>query len=248
MAIAGALEAIEGDHLRFLYKGKPRTLPLKQVEGFVLAARPDPKPAEGPTPTFTLPDGVLSASWKDIDTANWKVQTLWGQDLSLPAAEVQAVHVLGGQVTFLSDLQPSRVEETPFFGRKLGWKRDTNLLGEPLRVDGRVYEKGLAVHSQCALTYDLDRRFGTFRALLGFDDASRGKGRVACRVLADGKEIYSNPDLRADAPPVPLNLPVNGAERLSLIVDYGPDQDTGDRVIWAGARLDRRPPPATAAR
>ena len=72
---------------------------------------------------------------------------------------------------------------------------------------------------------------------MGFDDASRGKGRVDCRVFADGKEVYANPDLRADAPPVKLSLPVSGTEILRLHVDYGRGQDTGDRVIWANARL-----------
>ena len=247
VAIPGALEAIEGSTLRFAYKGSSRTLPLKQVEGIVMAARAEPKGADEVASTFSLPGAVISGRWKEIDTATWKVETPWGQGLSLPAAEVQGVRFRGGEVAYLSDLSPSRVEETPFFGRKLPWRRDVNLLGEPLRVDGRAYEKGVAVHSRSVLTYDLDRKYGTFEALVGFDDAARGKGRVACKVLADGKELYANPDLRADAPPVTLSLPVAGAERLSLVVDFGQDQDTGDRVIWAGARLVRRPPPAAAA-
>ncbi len=56
------------------------------------------------------------------------------------------------------------------------------------------------------------------------------------------KELYANPDLRADAPPVALDLPVAGARQLRLVVDFGQGQDTGDRVIWANARLYRRPP------
>ena len=82
--------------------------------------------------------------------------------------------------------------------------------------------------------------YSRFEALLGFDDYSRGKGRVDCRVFADGKEIYANPDLRADAPPVKLALPVAGAQQLRLHVDFGRGQDTGDRVIWANARLYRQ--------
>ncbi len=81
--------------------------------------------------------------------------------------------------------------------------------------------------------------------MVGFDDAAKKKGRVDCRVFADGKELYANPDLRGDAPPVRLTLPVAGAEQLRLVVDFGPDEDTGDRVIWADARLYRRPPPAS---
>ena len=146
----------------------------------------------------------------------------------------------GGKVTFLSDLTPLKVEETPYFGHRFPWRRDVNLLGEPLKIDGQGFDRGLAVHSRCVLTYDLGRKYSRFEALLGFDELARGKGRVDCRVFADGKEIYANPDLRADAPPVKLALPVAGAEELRLLVDYGRGQDTGDRVIWANARLYRQ--------
>ena len=97
----------------------------------------------------------------------------------------------------------------------------------------------MAVHSRCVLTYDLNGRYSTFEALVGFDDAVKGTGRVDCRVFADGKELYANPDLRASGPPVPLKLPVTGADQLRLVVDFGRGQDTGDRVIWANARLYR---------
>ena len=59
--------------------------------------------------------------------------------------------------------------------------------------------------------------------------------------------MYANPDLRADAPPVKLSLAVAGAEQLQLVVDFGPDEDTGDRVIWANARLYKAPPAADRA-
>ena len=76
---------------------------------------------------------------------------------------------------------------------------------------------------------------------MGFDDSAKKVGRVDCRVFADDKELYANPDLRADGPPIKLALPVASAKRLRLVVDYGANQDTGDRVIWANARICRKP-------
>ncbi len=206
-----------------------------------MASRPDPDQPDHPRATFDLPGGVsVTGKWKELEAAKWKVETPWGQDVNLPAPDVQAVKFRGGRVTYLSDLEPSKVEESPFFGRMFPYKRDVSLLGEPLKVDGKSFDRGLAVHSRSSLTYDLNRRYATFEALLGFDEASKGKGRVDCRVFADGKEIYANPDLRADSPPVPLKLAVEGAEQLRLLVDFGKGQDTGDRVIWANARLTRK--------
>ena len=148
-------------------------------------------------------------------------------------------------MTYLSDLAPGRVEETSFFTRKSPWRKDVSLSGAPLKMDGRTYQHGLAVHARTALTYDLEKRYTTFETTVGFDESVKGTGRVDCRVFADDKEIYANPDLRANGPPVTSNLPVAGVERLKLVVDFGRDQDTGDRVIWANARVFRRPPPAS---
>jgi hypothetical protein len=167
--------------------------------------------------------------------------------MKLPATEVTDVRFRGGRMTYLSDLKPSKVEEVPYFGRKLPWRRDVNLLGEPLKMEGHTYARGVAVHSRSALTYDLNGRYATFEALVGFDESSRGQGRVDCRVFADDREIYANPDLRATDPLAKLSLSVAGADQLRLLVDYGRGQDTGDRVIWANARLYRPEPKPTVA-
>jgi hypothetical protein len=243
VAIAGVVEGAKANKLTFLYQGKGRTLPLKGVEGLILASRPGPKPPKEVRPTFSMAGGiVVSGRWAAIEAAAWQVETPWGQMLKLPAAEVRHVRFRGGQMTYLSDLEPSQVDETPYFGRRLPFRKDVNLVGATMRLQGQVIERGLAVHSRSALTYDLNRDYATFEADVGFDDAVGQKGRVDCRVFADGKELYANPDLRADAPPVHLSLPVAGAEQLKLVIDFGPDEDTGDRVIWANARVYRRVP------
>ena len=196
---------------------------------------------------FTLSGGlVLSGRWVKIDGDKWQVETPWGQVVKLPSAEIHSARFRGGQMAYLSDLQPTKVEETPYFGRRSPYRRDVALDGSPLKLGDQPIEKGLAVHSRSALTYDLDRRYTTFEALVGFDASGGKKGRVECRVFADGKELYANPDLRADAPPVHLSLPVAGADQLRLVVDFGPDDDTGDRVIWGNARLYRRAEGAVA--
>ena len=248
VAISGIAEGTDGDRLRFHFQEKTRSLPLKQVEGLILAARPDPEQAQGVRSTFSLSGGlVISGLWKDLDTETWKVETPWGQELKLPAPEVRSVRFRGGEMTYLSDLEPSKVEQTPFFGRLNPWRKDVNLAGGPLKMDGRTYEHGIAVHSRTALTYDLDGQYSTFEATVGFDEAAKKAGRVDCRVFADDKEIYANPDLRADGKPVKLALPVTKARKLKLLVDFGANQDTGDRVIWANARLFRSPPASTAS-
>ena len=243
VAITGVVESIEANKLGFQYGGKTRTLPLKGVEGMILAARPALPPPTEVRPTFDLAGGiVISGRWATIEPAIWQVEAPWGQTIKLPATDVRSVRVRGGGMTYLSDLEPSQVEEIPYFGRRTPYRKDVSLIGAPLRLDGQAIDKGLAVHSRTSLTYDLNHRFATFEALVGFDESGGKKGRVDCRVFADGKEIYANPDLHADAPATRLSLPVAGAEQLRLVIDFGADENTGDRVIWGNARLYRQPP------
>ena len=50
-----------GDRLRFRYQDKSRTLPLEQVEGLVMAARPGARaPPDDRSPDFSLPAAVVS--------------------------------------------------------------------------------------------------------------------------------------------------------------------------------------------
>ena len=81
--------------------------------------------------------------------------------------------------------------------------------------------------------------FSTFRALLGFDEEAGDRGRVVCRVLVDDKELFVKPDFRSGEKAMPIEVLVKGAKQLRLEVDFGEDEDVGDRVIWANARLYR---------
>jgi hypothetical protein len=120
--------------------------------------------------------------------------------------------------------------------------RDKSWNNRPLKIDGKTYGRGLAVHSRCILTYDLGGEFATFKALLGFDEDAGDRGRVVCRVSVDDKELFVKPDFRAGEKPVAVEVAVKGAKQMRLEVDFGEDEDIGDRVIWANARLYREVP------
>ena len=121
----------------------------------------------------------------------------------------------------------------------VAWVADKSWNNRPLRLDDKIYNRGLAVHSRCVLTYDLNGEYQTFRAILGFDEEAGDRGRVVCRVLVDNQEQFAKPDFRAGEKSVPVEVAVKGAKQLRLEVDFGEDEDVGDRVIWANARLYR---------
>jgi hypothetical protein len=237
--IAGAAHGAADGKLRFTFEGEDRSINLARLVGVVYAKSPRKTSEAKPYQIAHLLSGdLLAGTWKAADEKQLEFETAAGK-LLLPRASVASVSFRNGKVTFLSDLDPGNVEETPYFGRLMSYRRDQSLSGGPLKLKGKAYSKGLAVHSRCVLSYALDGGYATLKALVGFDKSAQGRGRVTCRVLGDGRELFAEPDLAATAEPVNIDVSLAGVKELALEVDYGEGEDTLDRVIWADARLFR---------
>ncbi len=246
--VSGSVEGLAEGKLRFSYQGEVRSINQPRLVGLIFAAHPPVRDPRAPYQVFGFVSGdKLSGSWEGIDQDGFSIKTAWGTAVRLPRGLLSDVAFRNGKMVYLSDMEPATVDEVPYFGRLLSYHRDQNLQGEPLRMKGKTYAKGIAVHSRCVLTYAIDGRFEQFRGVVGFDETAGNRGRVVCRVLGDGKELLAESDLRADADPKPFELGVAGVRQLTLEVDFGEAEDTGDRVIWADPRLFRASSQATAA-
>jgi len=184
-----------------------------------------------------LESGELRVSRKDLGV------------VSVALAEVLEVAFLDGRSSYLSDREPLRTKEHlgPAFVLTRPFRRDTNVLGEPMRMAGREYRKGLGVHSYSLLEYALDGEFSRFLAWIGLDESARPTdpgtvdtdvGSVVFRVLLDGKPLLEKAMTWRD-PPVQLEVPVSGGKVLRLEVDYGGRAGSTnfarDRANWAEA-------------
>jgi hypothetical protein len=152
---------------------------------------------------------------------------------------IRRVSFKNGAVIFLSDLEPERVVETPFFDVVYPYKRDKSVDGNALKLGGRAHRKGLGVHSKSEMTYLLDGGYSKFQATIGIDDEVGKKGSVVFCVLGDGKELYRSPEITGGAEPVALDVAAKGMKRLTLLVDFGQDFHIADHADWADARLVR---------
>jgi NPCBM/NEW2 domain len=239
--ISGHLKKGDGQEVKFVYEGEERNIQSDRLQGIVFAAQPRGAASADPYQVVHLISGdTISGNWTGVADNRVALKMPWGATWQVPIENVAEIDTRNGNLVELSDLTPITVEQTPFFGRVMAYQGDQSLDGGSLKVKGKVYAKGLAVHSRCLLTYALDGQFANFKTLLGFDDAAGNRGQVACRVVADGKELYANRDFRAEAEPQELDLSVAGAKQLTLEVDFGDNEDIGDRVIWAEARLFRK--------
>lgn len=219
---------------------KPLILPIEQVRGLRLSV-----------PPRTSKTLRLSVSLSDAHAA---VHVVLGSSgpiadaLCLAAApKVQVgkalqgarLRIEGGRRVYLSELTPDQVEEVGAFGVVWPWSRDHNLDGSPLKLGGVRYDRGIVVHSQAKLSWNLSGAFEHLHALVGIADIVADQGDCAASVLADGKEIWHRDSVKGGEKPFALELDLTGVRRLELHVDYGARYDIGDHLALADAFLVR---------
>ena len=122
---------------------------------------------------------------------------------------------------FLSDIRPDEYRFLPYLDMNWPYRTDRNVTGGQLRCGGRLYMKGLGVHSAARLSYELDRPWRRFQAEIGIDDSTAGRGSVGFRVFVDGKLKYASLAVRGGMPPQSVSVDLAGAKQLDLVVDYG---------------------------
>ena len=107
--------------------------------------------------------------------------------------------------------------------------------GDPLRLTGVVYAKGLGVHSLSEVVYDLAPEYKRFVGRLGFHDRpdQKGKGSVIGRVLIDGKVIRETAVFRGGDPDVDFDVAIPpGSKQIALVVNDAGDGSAWDLVDW----------------
>jgi hypothetical protein len=137
------------------------------------------------------------------------------------------------------------VSDLTFVGETNGWgpvERDRSVNesaggdGNPLTIDGVVYEKGLGTHAPSEVQVYLGGRCTEFTAAVGLDDEIMQPGSVTFQVLADGAVVADSGVVRP-GPAVPLAAEVTGARMLTLKVTDGGDNKNFDHADLAMARL-----------
>jgi hypothetical protein len=180
------------------------------------------------------------ASAECRDGRELAVKTLFGASVQVRMNEVVALDVRQGSAVYLADLKPRAYEQTPYLDLSWPFVTDGSVSGRDLCLEGNTYDKGLGVHAESRLTYDLSAGCRFFEAVVGFDDGNRLRdGDVRIRILLDGKQQDLGWDgrLTATGPAHVLRIPVANARQLTLSVEFGRRGGVNGRIDWADARL-----------
>lgn len=216
-----------------------------------------PKKPKGLSVVVRLGDGsVLRGTLKGLSDGKLSLSHPLGgkKALVLGLTRVSELTVQNGLFVYLSDIDPSETDqkfpaEYTYEVEIWGFKRDRNVTGGKLRLNGRVYPKGLGVHSYCKLSYKLGGKFAEFRAVVGLDDSTRylgepGFGGAVFKVLLDGKPAREYPSgiaKRKGQKPTSILVDVKGKNTLTIIADYDPTSlHVLGRADWADAHLIKK--------
>ncbi|NLZ07329.1 MAG: alpha-galactosidase [Phycisphaerae bacterium] len=135
-----------------------------------------------------------------------------------------------GRKVWLSDLDISKTQQ--------GWgepQKDKSVDGNPLRIAGRTFDRGLGTHADSALYVKLAGGSTRFTAMVGLDDEAGRFGTVTFRILGDGKEILKTDTMKAGQPAQEVDIDVTGMDTLILLVGRGKDGINFDHADWANA-------------
>jgi NPCBM/NEW2 domain len=178
----------------------------------------------------------------DEKARRWQGKTQFDLALDLPEDAVLGLDERQGQAVELADLTPTRYEHRPYLGAAWPLGLDRSLGGRPLQLGGSTFEKGLAAHASCSITYKLDGLYQQFDSVVGIDAEHSPRGRARVAISLDGKrtDLSAGKELTARTPPLPVRIDVRSVRAMTLIVEAGAFGDVQAEVVWAKARLVKK--------
>jgi len=154
----------------------------------------------------------------------WSPEALFVDDcVRLPAAMLSRIDFTTGRVVSLATLPPERVEVEPFFG---GLARIDGLASyfapRPVAADDHFAQPGFLVRPRTVAVWRIPRGARQLRTACVSAMAGRGGGTVVA-IAVDEREVFRQPI--DSAKPMPIEIDLRDARRLTLTVDFGTAAD-----------------------
>ncbi|MCF7707636.1 MAG: NPCBM/NEW2 domain-containing protein [Verrucomicrobia bacterium] len=112
-----------------------------------------------------------------------------------------------------------------------------SVIGRPLRVGGEEFKSGVGTHASGVILVELNGECERFRAKVGVDDETDGKGSVRFKLVADGRRVFQTDVVCGGDKPVTVDVDLQGVERLALVVSDAGDGMAYDHADWCEAEF-----------
>ncbi|MDO8682431.1 MAG: NPCBM/NEW2 domain-containing protein [Armatimonadota bacterium] len=164
----------------------------------------------------------------DCESAAILPPTLMAEKLSAEAAGEPKIEKIDG--VYLDSMESVSSQQ--------GWGKlgvNKSITGKRIAIGQELYKRGLGMHAQAEAIYNLDGKWSKFTAFAGPNIFERGS--ITMSVIVDGKTVWESGLMRRGDDAKKVDVDINGANTLTLIVGDGGDGQTNDAADWADATL-----------
>ena len=242
----GIITDVGPDGVKISSNGADLALPLDAIDYVHFAQAGKPKETTGTAFRVRLTDGSF-LTVQSVESNGSELNLTFSTDdkRKLPLTSIGGIEQLNGPVSWLSSRTPSEIVQTPYYGAT-AWptRMDMTVGGRPITFAGRVYPRGIGVHSYSRLSYPLDGKYKAFRTQYAMaTEDKRQYADVTVRVWIDDKTVHERKSFKAEelSQVVVVDVPAD-AKVLTLEVDYGAALDIQDRFNWIEPALVREKP------
>lgn len=109
--------------------------------------------------------------------------------------------------------------------------------GQEIEVDFQNHAKGLGVHADSAVRFDLGGDCESFQSEVGLDDEVYGNGSVVYSVVADGVQVAQTQTVTGSMAPISIYANIDGAQTVDLLVSRADGSAEYDHANWASAKF-----------
>jgi hypothetical protein len=236
--------------------GASRDIELKSVAGIYFTEFESFEEPNDMYAVVALTDGSLvKGALASSADGKLNIQRLGQNDTTEVLMEsVASIFFRNGRVLYVSDYDPSDVDEHSFFDpEKTLWpfRKDASVFhGNRISISGTEFRKGLGVHAYSELTFKLPDGTTRFAATVGLDDESEGGGSVIFEVDLDGETRWDSGIMLGGNELAPegktghkgaktVDIDVTGASTITLRVKSAWGAEIKDRAAWGNARFIR---------
>ncbi|MFZ4395480.1 MAG: NPCBM/NEW2 domain-containing protein [Kiritimatiellia bacterium] len=237
LTLEGSVKNVGTNAIVLEYQGKDRTLNRGKVGAVVFGRTGTMDRAAG---ALTWKATVAGGAWLEGDKARLAdgtlTLTIGASTMVIPWNKVCSLEHRDRKVRFLSRMDPVQATGGAIVALALPWQRDRNAMSRPLRLRGEIHETGLGTHAPSELVFDVPEGTQRFMAMVGLDEEFGRGGDCVVVVLVDDREVLRQ-RLRGIDKPLPVDIEIRNARRLTLRAEPGENHDIGDHVNWYDARL-----------
>lgn len=221
-----------------LFRWRGREVPIQPEATYALVFATGVQQARPATTFCVLRDGSAWAGRLAGGSIEAVRLTVAGDvTISIPVASIVHMRFESSRVLFLDGLQPTAYAFESLGASRWPYRLNRSVANRPIRMGDLTFDRGIGVHSRSTLEYEVPPGYQRLAATIGIDDGARPLGNVIFRVLADDKQVFDSGPVAGHDEPRAILVPIAGAKKVQLVVDFGEDLDIGDQANWANVRF-----------